>query len=111
MLIYHITEQSTWNQANSDGIYLPTNFLREGYIHCSTRDQVVDTAERFYSNDSNLVLLQIDVEKLQSEMVEENLFGGLENFPHVYGPLNLDAVISAVEFNRGSDGKYHFPFN
>ena len=110
MLIYHITDQSTWHQANLDGIYVPTNFMREGFIHCSTRDQVLDTAERYYPNDSNLVLLQIDAARLKSDMVEENLIGGTENFPHIYGPLNLDAVLSAAKFEKGSDGKYHFPF-
>ncbi len=109
-LIYHITEQSTWDQSNRDGIYLPTNFMREGFIHCSTREQVLETAERYYAHDSNLVLLQIDVERLQSDLVEENLFGGTELYPHIYGPLNLDAVVTAAIFNKGTDGKYHFPF-
>jgi len=110
MLIYHITEQSTWNQANREGIYMPVNFIREGFIHCSNRDQVLDTAERYYSNDSNLVLLQIDVSRLRSNMQEENLIGGQEKYPHIYGPLNLDAVISAAAFEKGADGKFHFPF-
>lgn len=110
MLIYHITDQSTWDQANLDGIYLPTNFMREGFIHCSTRDQVLDTAERYYANDMNLVLLQIDASRLQSDMVEENTSGGTEKFPHIYGPINMDAVLSAAPFVKGPDGKYHFPF-
>ncbi len=110
MLIYHITEQSTWDQAIRDGIYLPTNFMREGFIHCSTRDQILNTAERYYAHDRNLVILQIDVARLQSDVVEENLFGGTEYFPHIYGPLNLDAVVSAAIFNKGEDEKFHFPF-
>lgn len=110
MLIYHITEQSTWDQAILDGIYLPTNFMREGFIHCSTRDQVLATAERYYANEGNLVLLQIDVSRLQSGMVEENLSGGTENFPHIYGPINLDAVLSVAKLAKGVDGKYCFPF-
>lgn len=110
MLIYHITEQSTWNQANRDGIYVPTNFMREGFIHCSTREQVLNTANRFYANDTDLVLLQIDVERLKVNVIEENLDGGAEGYPHIYGPLNLDAVVTAAAFVKGKDGKYLFPF-
>ncbi len=110
MLIYHITEQSTWNQAIRDKIYLPQDFMREGFIHCSTREQVLNTANRFYANDTNLVLLQIDTNRLQSHIQEENLEGGAEKFPHIYGPINLDAVTQAAAFEKGEDGKFRFPF-
>lgn len=109
MYIYHITEQPIWNQAVRDGIYLPQNFMREGFIHCSTREQVLDVANRFYAHDSNLVLLQIDVDLVESQIVEENLEGGSEKFPHIYGPLNMDAVKKALSFEKGDDGKYRFP--
>ncbi len=109
MYIYHITEQSTWNQAVRDGIYLPQGFMREGFIHCSKRSQVLDVANRFYSKDSNLVLLQIDVDLVSSQIVDENLEGGTENFPHIYGPLNMDAVKKALSFEKADDGKYRFP--
>ena len=88
MYIYHIVEQSAWNQAVRDGIYLPQNFMREGFIHCSTREQVLGVANRFYAQDSNLVLLQ---------------------FPHIYGALNMDAVKKALAFEKNDDGKFRFP--
>lgn len=109
MYIYHIVEQSTWNQAVRDGIYLPQNFMREGFIHCSTREQVLGVANRFYTQDSNLVLLQIDVDLVASQIVEENLEGGSEKFPHIYGALNMDAVKKALAFEKNDDGKFRFP--
>ena len=67
----------------------------EGYIHCSTAEQWPGVIERYYSGACDLVLLHVDEHSLTSPLVYEQLPGAPEPFPHVYGPINLDAVVAA----------------
>jgi uncharacterized protein (DUF952 family) len=69
--------------------------LRDGFIHCSHEDQYVAIKEKFYKDQSPLILIQIDTEKLPSHIlkVESNRPGGNE-YPHVYGSIPLNAVSS-----------------
>lgn len=69
MQIYHITEESTWKEANESGVYLPSGFDKDGFIHCSTEDQVLPVAENFYRSKNGLVLLKIDPSRLTSPLV------------------------------------------
>lgn len=108
-MIYHITTQPAWKQAQKIGEYVPETFSADGFIHCSDHYQIEDTANRFYAFVPDLVVLEIDPDKLVSPLVYENLEGGEMTFPHIYGPLNLDAVVSQFEFNRSADGKFTLP--
>lgn len=108
-MIYHITTQTAWQQARKNGNYIPEAFAIDGFIHCSDHYQIEDTANRFYSSIPNLFVLEIEPDKLIAPLVYENLEGGQMTFPHIYGPLNLDAVVSNFEFVRSSDGKLKLP--
>lgn len=104
--IYHITMREAWEKAKAEGSYRPEGFEAEGFIHCSTREQVVRVADARFRGRSGLVLLCIDTDKVAAEIVYENLEGGRELFPHVYGELNVRAVAEVLEFEPGADGRF-----
>jgi uncharacterized protein (DUF952 family) len=108
ILIYHITPQQDWKNAQVMGSYQADSLNTEGFIHCSYEHQLEDVANRFYL-DANipLVILLIETAKIKAAVVNENLEGGLKLFPHIYGPLNLDAVVEVKDFTRGEDGLFH----
>lgn len=111
MIIYHITTQQDWAFAQTAGAYTVESLAREGFIHASTREQVVDTASRYYSGQHGLLLLAIDTQRVTPEVRFEpvQLASGLTHFPHIYGPLNLDAVVGQTAFEPGADGSFQFP--
>jgi uncharacterized protein (DUF952 family) len=76
----------------------------EGFIHCSQPEQILDVANRFYQGIPGLILLWIDPKKITSEIRWEVVDGVL--FPHIYGPINLDAVISVTDIKPDDDGTY-----
>ena len=107
-LILHITHQDQWQQAQQQGFYRCDSLETEGFIHCSELQQVVWVANRFYRAQSSLVLLCIEADKVQSEISYERV--DQENwFPHVYGVINLDAIVEVINFVPGSDGLFELP--
>jgi uncharacterized protein (DUF952 family) len=106
-LILHITARSQWQQAQQIGIYRADSLDAEGFIHCSTPLQVVRTANAFFTGELGLVLLCIDSDRVQPEIRYEIADG--DRFPHIYGPLNLDAVTQVVDFEPNLDGKFELP--
>lgn len=104
--IYHITTTQQWHDAQHQNQYEAESFQSEGFIHCSTADQVVRVANYLFRNTHGLVLLHIKTALLRPRLVYENLEGGEELFPHVYGLINLDAVVHVSPFEPGSDGSF-----
>lgn len=98
--LFHIALPDDWELALTDGRYLKSTRDRwladEGFIHCSFAEQVPATIQRFYADLAQVVLLRIDPHRLTSTVVVEDLVGTGEQFPHVYGPIGLDAVIDAT---------------
>jgi uncharacterized protein (DUF952 family) len=88
------------------GEYRPGGFAREGFIHCSQRAQVVAVANRIFHGRTDLVLLEIDRTALTCPVIEENLEGGTELFPHIYGPLPMTAVARVYSFPCREDGSF-----
>ena len=109
MLIYHITHRCAWTNACKTGVYSPETLITEGFIHCSKKDQVCDSAGRHFSGQSGLVLLCIESSLVESETRHENLAGGDQLFPHIYGPLNVNAVLKVLDFEPDSLGKFCLP--
>ena len=113
-MIYHITSRSAWNEARERGDYRAESLETEGFIHCSTESQVVPVAERFYAGLSDLLLLVIEPARLASDLKWEPPAGGTpppgipegDLFPHVYGPINLDAVVQVLDLQANPDGKF-----
>ncbi|HTM03757.1 MAG TPA: DUF952 domain-containing protein [Vicinamibacterales bacterium] len=92
--IFHITSRAEWEAAIPTGEYRPAAFAREGFIHCSYDQQVDATRRRHFNGRSGLVLLEINRAVVQSPIVDENLSGGVELFPHIYGSLPVSAVVA-----------------
>lgn len=106
--IYHLTRAADWEAARPSGHYTADTLASEGFIHCSTRAQLLAVAGRFYHGQTDLVLLAIDTRRLTAELRYEESEPG-QWFPHLYGPLNLDAVLAALPFPPGPDGSFTFP--
>lgn len=112
-LIYHIARRADWERARADGEYtrstVDKTLAEEGFIHASQAPQVAGTANKFYRDvPGGLVLLVIDPGLLRAEVRYEDVPGAELPFPHIYGPLNADAVVEARPFAPGPDGTFAF---
>ena len=104
--IYHLVPRATWDNA-PPGPYLAGSLETEGFIHCSSEEQVTGSANKFYIHESEMLLLAIDPDLLTSELRDEEGRPG-ELFPHVYGPINREAIVEVIRLTRGSDGGWRF---
>lgn len=107
-LILHIADRPQWEVAQSAGIYQHPSLNTEGFIHCSTPQQVTWVANSFFQGQQGLVLLCVESDRLQSELRYDPV-EGLGEFPHVYGAINLDAVVQVLQFEPDADGKFELP--
>ena len=117
-LIYHIIPRTDWITAQKNGEYRAESLTTEGFIHCSTAEQAAPVANAFYTGQKELLLLVIDPALLTSRLqwdppahpAPESAPASLHGeFPHIYGPLNLDAVVDALDFEPDSNGEFSFP--
>jgi uncharacterized protein (DUF952 family) len=95
-IIYHVTTMDEWNKAIQHGFYEHPSLKAEGFIHCSEEDQVAGVLLRYFSGQTDLVKLVIDTSKLTSRYIQEWSPSTQDTYPHVYGPINTEAVIDAV---------------
>jgi uncharacterized protein (DUF952 family) len=115
--IVHITSRKAWKDAIIAGEYIAPSLESEGLIHCSTYSQAIPVAEKYYKGQSGLVLLVIDPGRLTSDLKWEPPAEGApppgvragEMFPHIYGPINLDAVVQALDFEPNSNDHFTMP--
>lgn len=110
MAIYHLTTRAQWESARAAGVYTAASLAEEGFIHCSTAEQLLRVANAFYRDAEEPLVLHIESERLSAPLrweapVPEDEFPG-ERFPHVYGPIDLDAVAGVTGLERGPDGGY-----
>lgn len=91
-MIYHVTTQQEWKRALEQGFYEAPSLHTEGFIHSSRREQVAGVLQRYYLGKIGLLLLHIDESKLTATLKFELAPSINEEFPHIYGRLNLDAV-------------------
>lgn len=103
-MIVHITERQQWEVAQCFGEYRCDSLEREGFIHCSRPEQVISVTNRFFPGQTELVLLCIDPERVQSPIKYEAADDDV--FPHIYGSLNLDAVFKVIDFSPSFNGKF-----
>jgi len=105
--IYHLVLRSTW-LANPALEYRTDSLATEGFIHCSQVHQVAESANRFYANAVDLLVLEVEPAGLTSSLKYEAAGSG-ELFPHVYGPINRQAVVAVHAMKRDGNGKWVFP--
>jgi uncharacterized protein (DUF952 family) len=103
MIIYHITSAEEWKTALFEGMYEAASLKTEGFIHCSTDKQVQGVLDRYFQGKTNLLKLVIDTDKLENELKFELAPSVNQEFPHVYGAINLDAVIGVLSANDSTE--------
>jgi len=103
-MIFHITSRDAWTLAQAQGVYTADSLSSEGFIHCSEAHQYVWVANQRFRGRDDLLLLRIDSTSLGVEIKYENLEGGQELFPHVYGGIPLAAVIDVIPLRPDADG-------
>jgi uncharacterized protein (DUF952 family) len=91
MRIFHIVSTEVWLNFHEKE-FKASSLDTEGFIHCSFADQVDDVMKRYYDQEAEVTILEIDPRKLRSKLVVEPSTGG-ENYPHVYGTINVDAIV------------------
>jgi len=116
--ILHITTRVEWDAARAAGSYRAPSLDVDGFIHCSTAAQATASASRYFRGRTDLVLLCIDEGRLAAEVRYEPPSAPLgaapdpraaERLPHVYGPIDLDAVIRVLPFPCEPDGAFVLP--
>ena len=111
--IYHIARCADWDQALAIGSYTVSSVDKtldeEGFIHASQASQVTGTANKFYRGvTGDLLVLVIDPDLVRAEVRYEDVPGAELPFPHIYGPLNPDAVLDTRPLIPGPDGSFTF---
>ncbi len=98
-MIYHVVSNTKWQEAvqtagpGGQGFYEAASLALEGFIHTSKAEQVAGVLNRYYKGQNDLLLLHIDESRLTSTLKYELAPSVNEEFPHIYGPLNIDAVV------------------
>jgi uncharacterized protein (DUF952 family) len=106
--ILHITPSDRWAKAKNLGTYRSETLESEGFIHCSTVAQVIGSANRFFKQQQDVVILVIDIDRVTSEIRYEGT-DPTNLFPHIYGELNIDAVIQSIDLETNADGSFILP--
>ena len=103
--IVHISSKEAWDRAVESGDYHAESLIQEGFIHCSRMEQILKVANTYYPKQEGLVLMWMDTGKLMAELRWEESDGDV--YPHLYGPINLDAVITVLDFPPDEEGIFN----
>jgi uncharacterized protein (DUF952 family) len=94
--IYHVTAQQKWEEAQVKGEFIADSLAIEGFIHCSVEGQVAGVLDRYYKGQTGLVKLKIEKAKVERPLIFELASSINEVFPHIHGPINLDAIVEVI---------------
>lgn len=105
--ICHIAPRSHWEQVQGREAYRAESLESDGFIHCSTIRQVIDVADVWFYAHRDLVLLLIQSSKVLPPIRYEGPTA--EKYPHIYGPLNREAIIAIYDFPPDEHGRFSLP--
>lgn len=114
--IYHLALRPDWAAAQDAGVYTTSTrgvtLEQQGYLHCSHAHQLRPVADLFYGADAgDVLLLEIDESRLGgTAVVHEEPEPGAGEFPHLYGPLPVAAVVAVTPLTHDADGRLVLPF-
>lgn len=109
-LIYHLAPIDYFHAQPADRPYVPADFAREGFIHCTRGDeQLIVVANRYYRSDERIFLVAVINEDLVTAKIRYEPGADDVLYPHIYGPLNRDAIVSVLRMPRLPDGTFQFP--
>ena len=95
--VYHLAEPDDWDRRSTN--YTPAAFAEDGFVHCSTVEQLPAVATTLYRGRTDMILLEIDTDALADEVVYEDLYETGEEYPHIYAPIPVSAIVSAEIYN------------
>ena len=105
-IIYHLVPESHWESARSEPEYRAESLATEGFIHCSKdHAQALAVANRLYNGRSDMLVLEVETERLTSPLKHEPSRSG-EIYPHIYGPLNTGAVTGVLKPQVDQEGRF-----
>ena len=106
--VYKICTKSEWSESKKNNVFKGTALdLIDGYIHFSDKDQVKQTLNKFYINQTNLIILKVDALKLKNLVWEQSTDGNM--FQLLYSDLDLDFVVIEYFIDLKDDGKHNLP--
>ena len=108
-MIYHITNENKWEDAKLKGWYYTDSLNKQGFIHCSYKEQLIKVANCNYKSSDNLIILEINEGSLKSKLVLEDLYDSGESYPHIYGLINVSSVVSVHIFNKNKEEGFVLP--
>jgi uncharacterized protein (DUF952 family) len=106
-LLYHLVPTAEWTVASDP--YAPDSIATEGFVHCSTAAQVAGVAQNLFAGRDDLLLLHIDPARLRGELRWEDCYDHGQAFPHLYAPLDHDAVVAVTPYGPDRDGRFTPP--
>ena len=108
-IIYKIAPEAIWREAEKNGSFTGAPIdIADGFIHFSTATQLLETAAKHFAGQTDLLVIAVDGARLGEALKYEVSRGGAL-FPHLYAPLDLDAVVSVWPLPLGADGWHRFP--
>ncbi len=110
-MIVHFAHKQNWEDAQEGGEYTPPDFEEGDFIHCSFPQQATAIADEHFSGQDDLVLLWIQPGKVKAGIIYERPPGQEvgDLFPHIYSPINVDAVVRADELDSWEPGGFVLP--
>ena len=108
-MIYHIAAQEEWDCQSAESKYAPRTYEKEGFIHCCDLHQLESVANRYFQGSDNLLVLELVPAWLEPETRYEQ--SGNERYPHVYGPINKDAINRSIRVQCSADGLFGGAFS
>jgi uncharacterized protein (DUF952 family) len=100
--IFHLTAPAEWDAALSSGVVAPPSLASEGFVHCSTEEQLASTIERHFPGTQELRVLRLAIDPFDPDLRWEESRPG-ESYPHVYRAITVDEVIEVIPWRRGSE--------
>ena len=107
--IYHLTTAPAWDEAQAAGAYRAASLASEGFLHASTAGQVEGSANRYFAGHPTILVLTVDLGRVAVPVRWERSPHADDPFPHLYGPLNLDAVVDVTTWARSADDSFRWP--
>ena len=108
-MIYRIAESTDWQQARQSGYFVSADLAAEGFIHLSELHQVLRTANKYYRDKKDLVLLEIDEALLAEKIIREDLTASGACYPHSYAPIPVRAIVREFHFAESPERGYCLP--
>lgn len=104
-IIYHAATAEDW-EARTEAHYQPAGYADEGFVHCSTAEQLTGPLHALFLGRDDLILLTIDEGALGADVIYEDLYEAGQDFPHIYGPVDLAAVTAFEPISCDENGRF-----